>query len=54
MRIKAQSTLEYVLILVVIIFAILYASRDQGPLRNGLNGYFNAMESAFSATAAKF
>jgi len=54
MNIRAQSTLEYTLILVVIIMAILYAARDSGPMRSGLDGYFNGMESAFSAAAENY
>lgn len=54
MNTSAQSTLEYALIMVVIIMAVLYAARDGGPLRSGLNGYFNGMESAFSSAARSF
>ncbi len=51
---QAQSTLEYALILVVVIMAILYAARDSGPLRSGLDTYFNGMESAFSSAAENY
>ena len=54
MNTKAQSTLEYALILVVIIMAILYAARDSGPLRSGLDTYFDGMESAFSRAAENY
>lgn len=54
MKNKAQSTLEYALILVVIIMAILYAARDSGPLRSGLDTYFDGMESAFSSAAENY
>lgn len=51
---KAQSMLEYVLILTVIMLALLAAGRQNGPLQGGMNNYFNAMEEAFENAAEDF
>jgi len=48
---KAQSTLEYILILTVTILALLYASRDRGPFKAGLGAYFNSTQQAFARAA---
>lgn len=50
----AQSIIEYVLIMVVIIMALLFATREGGPLRNGLSSYFEGMGSAIGNVADSF
>lgn len=51
---KAQSIIEYALIMVVIIMALLFATREGGPLRNGLSSYFEGMGSAISNVTDSF
>lgn len=50
----AQSVIEYVLIMVVIIMALLFATREGGPLRNGLSSYFGAMGASIANVAGLF
>lgn len=55
-RSNAQSTLEYLLVLTVIILTLLFASRGgggqpNGPLRQGLENYFNQTQAAFTNAA---
>lgn len=50
----AQSVIEYVLIMVVIIMALLFATRQGGPLRSGLNNYFEGMGSTIGNVVDNF
>ena len=51
---KAQSTLEYLLIVTVVLLALIYAARTGGPLRSGMENYFSGMETGISAAASGF
>ena len=51
---KAQSTLEYLLILTGALLALFYAVRSGGPVNTGMNTYFDGMEAALTDVSSEF